>query len=71
MAKKKSFTWEDLEKPVEEFKNNPIEKDNEKLEYLRKKILGHLDELQKKEEKDNRFPKNLKPLKRKNKIYGE
>ena len=62
MAEKKPFTWEDFEKTYEELKNNPIDTDNEKLEYFKKKILGHLDELHKKEvdEKIIPFPKKKK-----------
>jgi len=53
---KKPFTWDDIEKTFEELKKNPIETDNEKLEYFKKKMLGHLDELQKKEEEKKIIP---------------
>jgi hypothetical protein len=51
MDDKNIMTWEDIEKTFEKLKNNPIETDTDDLEYFKKKLLGHLDNLQKEEDK--------------------
>jgi hypothetical protein len=56
MDEKKTMTWEDIENTFAKLNNNPIETDPDKLEYFKEKLLGHLDNIQKKEEDKKIIP---------------
>jgi len=60
----KPITWSDIENSLNEsIKNGNGDTDAEKLEYFRNKILGHLDNLQKDENKKIiQFPKSAKNI---------
>jgi len=47
----KSITWNDIENNLKNMKNTPVETDGEKLDYLKNKIIEHLDNLQAEEDK--------------------
>jgi hypothetical protein len=54
MVEKKQVTWEEIEADLRaSFNNAPGETDQEKLEYFRKLIIGHLDSQQEEIEKKN------------------
>jgi len=59
---KKSITWTDIENNIKHStQNNPSETDKEKLVYFKEKILNHLDNFQKEEDKKIiPFPKKSK-----------
>ncbi len=52
MDNEKKLTWDDIEKNLRDsIRNSPGKTDAEKLEYFKKKIIGHLDGLQAEEDK--------------------
>jgi len=52
MPDKKPVTWTDIEISLRNsMQNGPVETDEEKLAYLKEKILNHLDNIQKEEDK--------------------
>ena len=52
MPDKKPVTWTDIENNLRNsMQNGPVETDEEKLAYFKEKILNHLDNLEKEEDK--------------------
>jgi len=54
--KNNSMTWEDIENNLKASKSNSGNEDKEKLEEFKRKIIGHLDNLQKEIEVKNIIP---------------
>jgi hypothetical protein len=55
--KKNPLTWDDIENSLRNsIRNAPGETDQEKLDYFKKKIIGHLDKQQEEIEKKNIIP---------------
>ena len=68
MTEEKQLTWDDIEKQMRDIKaKSPVETDKEKLEYFKKKILGHLDNLQEEINKEKIIPFPKQPYKQEDK----